>query len=152
MESTVKKHINLHVAGASSGQTQPVEVEEVGPDLYRVLFSPGLVEGTAAGDLIRITDVSSGSFEVIEHGGNVSVKWAADSPVGHSLAKADDLLTRLGSRRDGAIAEAAVWTIPVSVGFHAIETQMAQVVALIPGSQWWYGNVYDHAGKPLNWW
>jgi len=145
-------HIDLLVEGAAEGRTQPVEVEECGDELYRVLYSPGWVEGIAAGDVIRVTDSASGQFEVVERGGNIAIKWAAGSEVGPALDRADRILSELGARRDGAIRKAAVWTVPVASGFSAMESAMEQVCALIPGSDWWYGNVYDNSGKPLNWW
>jgi len=129
-----------------------VEVAEREPGVYVVLYSPGLVEGIAAGDVIRLTDAAFGHFEVLERSGNVSVKWGARSELGSKLNEADSLLQPLGARRDGAIERAAVWTIPVSTGFEAIEAAMEAVVSLISGSSWLYGNVYDENEKPLNWW
>ena len=36
--------------------------------------------------------------------------------------------------------------------FQQLKKQMKQVVALIAESIWWYGNIYDAKGKPINWW
>ncbi len=43
------EHVELMVEGAPPGKTQPVEVEAISVDHYRVLCSPGFVEGIAAG-------------------------------------------------------------------------------------------------------
>jgi hypothetical protein len=145
-------HVHLEVAGARDGGTQPVEVEEVGEDAYRVLFSPGFVEGIAAGDTIKITDRQRGTFEVLTRGGNVALKFATPGPIDDVIPALCVELGRLGARLDGAILRAAVWTIPVTAGFPQIESVMAQVVAATPGPGWWYGNVCDDQGNPLNWW
>ncbi|XAL99588.1 DUF4265 domain-containing protein [Phycisphaeraceae bacterium D3-23] len=145
-------HLNLFVVGAPVGRTQPVEVEKIEPGIYKILYSPGLVEGIAAGDVIRLTDVSLGLFEIVNRGGNISVKWMASSPISEFLNQADQILKPLGSRRDGDIAKAAVWTIPISATFVAIEEAMEKVIELVPDSGWWYGNVYDENDNPLNWW
>ena len=145
-------HIELFVVGAPAGKTQPVEVAALGDDLYRVLYSPGLVEGIAANDVIRLVDHTLGTFEVVERGHNVAVKVASSSEISNTLAEIERVLAPLGARRDGAISKAAVWTIPVTPGFEAIEAAMTEIMRIIPESEWWYGNVYDESGNPLNWW
>lgn len=45
-----------------------------------------------------------------------------------------------------------VMTIPVSVGFDAVELVMREVLRDRPGVRWFYGNVYDEQDQPLNWW
>ena len=74
-------HVDLFIVGARPGATQPVEVERLEDDSYIVLHSPGLVEGIAAGDVIRVTDPKLGLFEIVTRGGNISVKFAASSSI-----------------------------------------------------------------------
>jgi uncharacterized protein DUF4265 len=145
-------HVDLVVVGAEAGATQPVEVEPLGNGEYRILFSPGLVEGIAAGDVIRLTDPRLGLFEVLRRGGNVAVKLGAPEPLEPFLSAICADLATLNGRLDGATETAAVWTIPATAGFPRIEQAMAAAVARIPGAGWWYGNVYDDSGKPLRWW
>jgi hypothetical protein len=57
----MNNHINLIVEG-SEGGTQPVKVEFLSPNVYRILFSPGFLEDVAAGDVIRVTDEVTGEF------------------------------------------------------------------------------------------
>ena len=146
------RHIELAVEGARPGGTQPVEVEPLGNEEYRVLASPGFVEGIAAGDVIRVTDAGRGLFEVLSRGGNIAVKFVTRGPIADLLAGLNADLEALGARLDGAIERAAVWTIPVTAGFQRIETAMAGAVARAPGSGWWYGNVHDERGEPVRWW
>ena len=146
------EHVGLFVEGASPGKTQPVEVERLNSDNYRVLFSPGFVEGIAAGDTIRITDGKLGHFEVVSRGGNLAVKLVTEQPIGATVSAVSAELESLDGRFDGAIEHAAVWTVPVTAGFEKIEGVMSRAVAAMPGSSWWYGNVYDDDGAPLRWW
>jgi hypothetical protein len=147
-------HIDLFVEGTRRGGTQPVEVEDLGDGTYRVLYSPGLVEGVAAGDVVRLLDPSIGAFEVLRRGGNLAIKLAR--PGADNLRPAIAEITRalevLGGRLDGATPHAAVWTVPAASGFPGVEAVMNAAVARIPGSGWWFGNVYDENDKPLLWW
>jgi len=144
-------HINLIVEG-SKGGTQPVEVELISPNVYEVLYSPGFVEGIAAGDVVRVTDYSLGEFEVVKYGGNVSIKIADSKLIIEILPKIDEILSFVGARRDGNMEYVAVWTIPVGSGFSEIEASVKKACALLKEPEWWYGNVYDPGGDPLNWW
>jgi hypothetical protein len=146
------EHVDLVLEGAPPGKMQPVEVERLDSGHYRVLYTPGLVEGIAAGDTIRITDRTLGHFEVVSRGGNIAVKLASDQPIGALAALVSAELEPLGGRFDGALRHAAVWTVPVSAGFEKIESVMSRATAATPASNWWYGNVYDGEGEPLRWW
>ncbi|WP_169337088.1 DUF4265 domain-containing protein [Microbulbifer variabilis] len=147
----MSNHINLIVEG-SEGGTQPVEVELISPSVYRILFSPGFVEDIAAGDVIRVTDEETGEFEVIEYGGNVSVKISAASSIIEKLPEIDGILSEVGGRRDGNLEHVAVWTIPANSGYKAIEASITKACELLNEPVWWYGNVYDSENKPVNWW
>ena len=146
------KHVALAVDGSDPPGTQPVEVDARPDGTFLILHSPGFVEGIAAGDVVRITDRELGLFEVVERGGNVSLKWSTPDSIAGVLDQANAILSELSASFDGAIEHAAVWTVPVAAGFSAIEERMERVVALRDGSSWWYGNVYDDKGAPLNWW
>jgi len=146
------EHVDLMVAGAPAGATQPVEVEPLGAGEYRILYSPGWVEGIAAGDTIRVTDTMLGRFEVLSRGRNLAIKFTSPQPVAQILPSVSTELEAIGGRLDGSIERAAVWTVPVSAGFERIEAIMTAAAARIPGSGWWYGNVYDESGEPLRWW
>ena len=147
----MNKHIDLHIEGTED-RTQPVEVESVSPDVYQILYSPGFVEDIAAGDVIRVTDETKGTFEVIKFGGNVSVKIADVESIIEKLQSIDDFLSSVAARRDGNLEHVAVWTIPVKSGFKNIEAAIAKACSLLKEPTWWYGNVYDAQDNPLNWW
>ena len=144
-------HLPLRVDGAPNDGTQPVEVEHLGGADYRVLYSPGLVEGIAAGDSIRVEGID---FEVIARGGNIAIKVTGGQE-GLSDAVVEFLresLGALGGRLDGRVRSAAVWSVPDAAGFGAIEQILGRVCNLEPDVVWWYGNVYDDNDQPLLWW
>ena len=147
----MNEHINLKVED-SNGGTQPVEVELISESVYRILFSPGFVEDVAAGDVIRITNKDKGEFDVIEYGGNVSVKISDSSRIVDKLPEIDNILSRVGARRDGNLERVAVWTIPVEAGFKDIESAINIACKLLIEPFWWYGNVFDSQDNPINWW
>lgn len=147
----MNNHINLRVEG-SEGGTQPVEIELISPKVYRILHSPGFVEDVAAGDVIRVIDEKTGAFEVIEYGGNVSVKISDTRSINKKLPEIDSILSKVNSRRDGNLEHIAVWTIPVESGFEAIEAAVSKACELLEEPVWWYGNVYDSQDNPINWW
>jgi len=142
--------VGLRVEGAS--RTQPVAVRRLETGDLEVLFSPGLVEGIAAGDVIRLTDSRTGDFEIVSRGGNLSLKLFHPGAIGPVLDWVGPELERLAGRLDGKIDRAAVLTIPATTGFPAIEAVMKRAVAAHPGLTWFYGNVYDSEDRPLNWW
>ena len=152
MTETRIVHADLEVEGDLEGATQPVEVELLPDGHLRVLYTPGFVEGIAAVDTIRVVNETLGRFEILARGGNVAVKFAAPELIADVLPQITAKVEALGGRFDGAIERAAVWTIPCHAGFTRIEEAMNHATSLIPGAQWWYGNVYDEAGRPLNWW
>lgn len=145
-------HLDLHVADAPPGTTQPVPVEPVGSDgLHRLLASPGLVEGVAAGDVVEVTDPTQGHFTVWWRGGNVSIKLIASASVGPAKASPTAALEPLRGVCDGSNDGAAVFTVPAQVGFEAIQAATVDGLASHPEASWHFGNVYDGDDQPLNW-
>jgi hypothetical protein len=133
---------------------ESVLVEELGENRYRVLASPGLLEGFAGGDEIELDSEEPLGFRVTRRGGNVCVQffWKGDLD-----ACARDLGARaaaLGGRIDGKADGLLVFTLPVSAGFQAIESIFYEAEKRYADSSWMYANVYDPADgvTPLNWW
>ena len=144
-------HVNLRV-DVGEGRLQPVPVRQLADDLFEVLFTPGFVDGIAAGDTIRVTDPSSGRFDVVRRGGNLAIKLFSDLELTPLLTWLQPRLEAMGGRLDGRLARAAAFTVPVSATFQAVEAVMADVVRSQPGLEWYFANVYDDDGTPLNWW
>jgi hypothetical protein len=146
--------LNLFAARASSGS--PVEeevlVEPLGASRYRLLRSPGLVLGMAAGDVFELT--ADGHFRVTARGGNLCIQlFFRTAPPGLEQ-EATRRLAELGGTLDGMAPMALVYTVPASSGFGVIESTLRALVEEFPGTEWYYGNVYDPKDgvTPLNWW
>ena len=147
---------HIHLLVTSSGEragTEPVHAVTLGPNRYRVLWSPGFVLGVAAGDEVELLD-SSGAFRVICRSGNVAIQLFSTSPVAPHLAALEEAVSSLGGTVDGSIERGVVCTLHHSVGFPAIEALFNAWASSHPGWEWGYGNVFDPSDgvTPLGWW
>lgn len=133
---------------------EEVAVEALGERRYRLLKSPGLVPGLAAGDEIELTPDGERDHLVLRRAGNVAVQFFSRHDLDACLGFLAPHIERLGGRLDGRSNLLLVFTIPVSAGFANIEEVFKLAVERLPQSDWMFGNVYDVAdGKtPLNWW
>jgi hypothetical protein len=148
-----QEHVELVVAGAREGYRQPVPVRRLPEGTVELLRSPGLVQGIAAGDVLRIVDPAKGTFEVLSRGGNLCVQLFRAEGIAPVIAWLLGPLRPLKARLDGSIDRGCVYTIPVSSGFQAIENVLSAMMAQFPDMEWYYGNVYGPDGEtPLNWW
>lgn len=151
MPTAVRTSLTLLVDHDTSGEPvhEQVVVDDLGDGTYRVVQSPGLVIGTAAGDLIERAD--DGSAVVLERGGNLCVQVYASDAHADVL---ELLLQPLGGRLDGRIPDTlSVFTVPASAGFERVARILEALVERHPDVEWLYGNVYDVDGvTPLGWW
>jgi Domain of unknown function (DUF4265) len=147
--------VDLRVGEKRSGEAvhEEVPVTPLGSRRFRLLASPTLALGAAAGDEIEVDE--QGVYSVVRRGTNVAVHVEATEKLDdHELVRR---VNELGGLLDGR-AEAppdafiATFTIPVGAGFAAIERVFERFVADKPAASWSYGNVYDSEGEPLNWW
>ena len=147
----MSQHIHLAVHGA--GGVEPVHAEPLGNNSFRVLYSPGLVLGIAAGDTIELLG-DTGQFRVLTRGGNIAVQLFSSNPVSTFKTELETLVrNRLMGTCDGGIDRGLVFTIPVTSGFQSIEEVFENFVRTHPGVEWMYGNVYDpETNEPLGWW
>lgn len=126
------------------------------PDTFRLVATPGLVGGVAAHDVVRVGE--SGTFSVIRRGGNLAVWVLARDLADEAIAELDMEVQRLGGYLDGGggarQASVRVFTVPVTAGFASVEQALDAFVARHPGTEWYFGNVYDPRDgvTPLNWW
>jgi hypothetical protein len=143
--------VTLLVDISPSGEPvyEQVTAEALPDGRFRLLASPGLALGTAAGDVIEVAD--DGTPLVVERGGNLALQVFAPDVVADALGL---LLRPLGGRLDGRIPDTlSVFTLPGDTGFAKIEHLLDAVVARHPDVEWLYGNVFDVDGvTPLGWW
>jgi len=133
---------------------ESVLVEKLGGNRYRLLASPGLLEGIAGGDEIELAPERPAGFRVTRRGGNICVQFFWEGDLNDCADALGPKAAALGGRIDGQTASLLVFTIPVSAGFPAIERIFYDAETRYTGCRWMYGNVYDPADgrTPLNWW
>lgn len=152
----MREVVNLIAGRASSGRDvfEEVPVERLDDGSCRVLQSPGLAQGIAAGDIIDVRP--DGTFRTIHRGGNVVVQVYAPRDVLGALHEVlEPHIAELGGWLDGRGAKqttgSLVYTIPITAGFDAIDAVMRRIEGNA-GVDWLYGNVYADDGTPLDWW
>ena len=147
-------HILLLVSSDSERQMkEPVHAEVLDNGNMKLLYSPGFLQGIAAGDEFRLVD-DNGAYEVVKHGGNVCVQVFSLNPIDEFKEVLRRQVAPLNGTLDGAIDRGMVFTIPVSAGFSKIEKVFNDFVASHSGTEWYFGNVYNpkDGTTPLNWW
>jgi hypothetical protein len=131
---------------------EEVHVEHEGQARYRLLQSPGLVLGIAAGDVFTANE--DGSFTVVRRAGNVSLQIFVEDNQDDLEQFASREFKKIGGYLDGRADKVLVYTVPVKSGFPAMEKVASMLQERFPKIEWGYGNVYDPADgvTPLNWW
>ena len=150
----VERHVHLLVEDLGGKPTQePVHVIDLGGERFRLLHSPGFVQGIAAGDEFQILD-EQGAFRVLHRSGNIAVQVFSEVPVEPMVGDFTRRVAEIGGVLDGRIEQGMVFTIPIQAGFPTIEALFNELVAAHAGMEWLYGNVYDPRDgmTPLDWW
>jgi hypothetical protein len=137
--------------------SEVLDIEEIGPNRYRLIYSPGLVEGLAGGDEFEFTEENSAGFNVLRRSGNLCLWLIFDEPTDFSAPNIKDLGARvkgIGNDLDGGTHRSLIFTVSLQAGFNAIKEIFDAFVQAARGTHWFYGNVYDpkEPTKPLNWW
>ncbi|MFI8087353.1 DUF4265 domain-containing protein [Streptomyces sp. NPDC086080] len=148
-------HVALRAGTASSGRPvfETLPARKVGPGTYELMGSPGMVEGCAAGDLLKID--ADGLFQVELRGPNLCIQTFSELPFSaESLESLTSSFAPLGGLVEApADRRFIVVTVPAAAGFPAVEAVMetwaAGVNALL---EWGFSNVFGPDGEPLNWW
>lgn len=134
-----------------------VEVERLGEQRYRLVHSPGVVEGLARGDVIDLCDCDPRGFTVVSRSGYLCV-WFYFPQIGQNRGpdgeRARAVVKQFGGICDGGGNTNLIFSVDVDLGFPAVERLFHDLVAQYPGSSWFFGNVYDpwNNFQPLGWW
>jgi Domain of unknown function (DUF4265) len=123
-------------------------VEPLSDGRFRLLRSPGFLQGFAAEDLLSFDPVS-GVARLLEHGPNLCVQCFRPQRALEFAEYLEAQIKAWSGRVDGIYKDTLlVLTIPVGVGIPTIEHTLTQAAALFHGSSWHFANVYDpHDGK-----
>ena len=149
------QELRLRVPDTDREIVEKLGAEEIGPNRFRLLQTPGVIEGIAAGDEIEVAPDLG--FKMIRRGGTIGVWFFLEQPgqnKGPAGTKLKSEVDRIGGALDGGGVASLVFTIPLAVGFPAVEEVMSKACKDNPGSSWMYCNVYDpkDGETPLNWW
>lgn len=146
-------HLKAWAGAKSNGEPvyEVVPAEPLSDDRYRLLGTPALVLGCAAGDIVALDEAMR--VQVLHRGGNLAVQAG---PVRQFLPSDVDRLRTAMTPLSGLVEAPAdlrfvVVTVPVTAGFPRVESIMDDWAATA-NAEWWYGNVTDDKGTPLNWW
>lgn len=134
-----------------------LDVRELGPNHYQLVYSPGLVEGLAAGDEFELCADAPLGFRILQRSGNLCVWFFFQEPGqnrGTEGAQVRAAVERMGGVCDGGMGFVLVFTIPISVGIPVVVELFDELVSQYEGACWMFGNVYDpnDGVTPLNWW
>lgn len=154
--STSDLRVPVFSDGARQGE-EVLPVVELGDGRYRLLASPGFVEGLAAGDELELDPDAPLGHRVVRRGGNLCVWFYHSEPLSESSEVTADVrrvAESLGGHLDGGYSRMLVLTIPLAAGFDAVARAFDDAVRRHAAASWLYGNVYDPADgmTPLNWW
>jgi Domain of unknown function (DUF4265) len=132
---------------------EEVLVEPLEGGRYRLLRSPGLVLGLAAGDVLEVG--AGGAFEVLSRAGNLCIQvYVPREGIEEIESAARHEMESLDGRLDGKASGQLVFTVHVSAGFVPVEEALRRLTSRFHDVEWYYGNVYEpHDGvTPMNWW
>lgn len=127
-----------------------VRAEPICNGLFRLLLTPGLVSGFAAGDLVGY-NADARSLTLVDRGGNVGVQFFHPRLQGHVLAHVEEQVKSVGGTVDGRLDRLLVFTFPVAVRVSNIQTFL-QAYETTFGVEWEFANLFDADGEPLPWW
>ena len=137
-----------------------VPAKEIGPNRFRILASPGFALGLASGDEIEFLLDLKDQYRVTRRSGNICVQLFLRACTAGDRSTILEIVQSLNGWLDGGLdskignERLLIFTIPVNVGFPAIEPAMAEIENRFAVDRWMYGNVYDPTDgtTPLNWW
>jgi len=144
--------VRLLATTKESGQPvyEEVPVEVLGPIEYRLLASPGILDGLAKGDIF-VVDPRTSRYVVEIHGGKLcaQVWYPGLDLAGRIDAELAPQVSALGGSLDGREQELTSFTVPLSAGIAEIEAIFNAWVDTADGATWSFGNVYDEDGCTL---
>lgn len=139
---------------------ESVLIETLEENHFRLLRSPGIASGLAAGDEFELTENEPQGFRLLRRGGDICVQVFVHGKHAEECRRVlEPLSQQIGGRLDGYAAFPTranlAFTFPLECGFKKIEDFAEMGRDISPEFfGWYYGNVYDPVDgmTPLNWW
>jgi hypothetical protein len=155
VERRMAEQIKLKVPDLAGWENVPVETQSDGN--FRLLNSPVMIDGLARKDVVAVD--KDGIFVLISRGGEVSIKFSFATDVSMAAVPEgywEDVAKRYGLSADSALRGIVVFSALLrETSFKTLEATAEAMVSEFSRfscSGWWYGNVYDVDGRPLQWW
>ena len=116
---------------------EELPAEPIGSGRYRLLGSPGLVQGLAAGDELELAPDTPAGFRILRRGGQLSLwVYLRDPAPADSNDRLSAVAATLGGYLDGGQAGLRILTVPAATGFPRIEAALDRAVADLAGECW----------------
>jgi hypothetical protein len=141
----------------SRPMTEALDVVQMSTNRFRLIYSPGAVEGLAKDDEFELSATDPKRFHVLRRSGYLCV-WFYFKEAGLNQGpcgnRVRSVIEEFGGICDGGGNTHLVFSIPVALGFPELEAMLNDLTMQYYGSTWLYGNVYDpwNELKPLDWW
>ncbi len=157
-------NIDLPVIGEDGREAgvEAVTVEQLGLERFKLIYSPGFVEGLAAGDEFEIANDSRLGYRAYRYGGNLCVWFyvaTIHDPHQDQRVEAQRLqfaVEAIGGRLDGGAQGLLVFTVvaPGRFPFPAVQRVFDEAVQRNPESTYLFANIYDPNDRQtlLDWW
>ena len=131
-----------------------VEFVEDSEDEVRLVHSPLLTRNLAAGDKLKVIDVSSAEYKLLRRSGNLSIRGFRQHQLDILAESLTGRIEKLGGSLDKQTDRALVYSIHFSIGFQVIEELLSTICKDYSDTVWYYGNVYDpeDGTTALEWW
>lgn len=165
-QDTQYEQVSLPFIAGLNDEDEPVfeavEVEIVGEEtvnekthvIARLLKSPLLARNYAAGDKLKIIDMATAQYELVQRSGNLAIRVFCREDMESLAQTLIPAFEKLDGTLDSHTDRALVFSIHFSIGFTQIEEILNAASADYPYMVWYYGNVYDpeDGTTPLGWW
>ncbi|RFS86981.1 DUF4265 domain-containing protein [Actinomadura spongiicola] len=141
---TTHEHAQIWAGDKSDGQPayEMVPVERLPDGQYKIVGTPALVLGCAAGDTVTLDEAMR--VRVLHHGGNLAIQAFPIKEFAHSdVERLREAMTPLSGLVEApANLRFIVVTVPMSAGIPHINSTMNEWAATA-NAEWSYGNAPD---------
>jgi hypothetical protein len=132
------------------GGVENLLAEPLADGRFRLVCTPGLIQGFAADDVIRY-HADRRSAELVSRGMKVGVQFYHPALDDRVVAHIEGQVTAVGGSVDGHLQNLLVLTFPVGVRVGNIQSFLREYEERF-GAEWFFANLFTDDGRPLEWW